>query len=75
MNYAVRDRIGYLPGERGMNQKMRVAEHLTLFGQIKGMRRPAVGIDAREDPPRRDSHEGQDSDPASFGALDPSRLT
>lgn len=35
----VRDRIGYLPEERGMYQKMRVVEHLTFFGQIKGMRR------------------------------------
>ncbi|TFG63663.1 MAG: ATP-binding cassette domain-containing protein [Gemmatimonadales bacterium] len=34
----VRDRIGYLPEERGMYQKMRVAEHLGFFGEIKGMR-------------------------------------
>jgi ABC-2 type transport system ATP-binding protein len=34
----VRDRIGYLPEERGMYQKMRVAEHLAFFGEIKGMR-------------------------------------
>ncbi|MFQ5530345.1 MAG: ABC transporter ATP-binding protein, partial [Gemmatimonadota bacterium] len=35
---SVRDRIGYLPEERGMYQKMRVAEHLAFFGEIKGMR-------------------------------------
>lgn len=34
----VRDRVGYLPEERGMYQKMRVAEHLAFFGEIKGMR-------------------------------------
>ncbi len=34
----IRDRIGYLPEERGMYQKMRVAEHLAFFGEIKGMR-------------------------------------
>ena len=34
----VRDRIGYLPEERGMYQRMRVAEHLAFFGEIKGMR-------------------------------------
>ena len=74
LNYAVRDRIGYLPEERGMYQKMRVVEHLTLFGQIKGMRRAAAGIDAREDPRPRDSDAGQGADPASAAALDPARL-
>jgi ABC-2 type transport system ATP-binding protein len=34
----VRDRIGYLPEERGMYQKMRVREQLAFFGEIKGMR-------------------------------------
>lgn len=34
----VRDRIGYLPEERGLYQKMHVAEHLAFFGEIKGMR-------------------------------------
>ena len=35
---AVRERVGYLPEERGMYQKMKVGEHLTFFGEIKGMR-------------------------------------
>ena len=35
----IRDRVGYLPEERGMYLKMRVAEHLAFFGEIKGMRR------------------------------------
>lgn len=34
----VRDRVGYLPEERGMYQRMRVSEHLAFFGQLKGMR-------------------------------------
>jgi ABC-2 type transport system ATP-binding protein len=34
----VRDRVGYLPEERGMYQKMRVVEHLAFSGEIKGMR-------------------------------------
>lgn len=33
----VRERVGYLPEERGMYQKMKVGEHLTFFGEIKGM--------------------------------------
>ena len=34
----VRDRVGYLPEERGMYPRMRVADHLSFFGQLKGMR-------------------------------------
>ncbi len=34
---AVRGRIGYLPEERGLYQKMKVVEQLTFFGEIKGM--------------------------------------
>ena len=33
----VRERVGYLPEERGMYQKMKVDEHLAFFGAIKGM--------------------------------------
>jgi len=36
---AVRERVGYLPEERGMYQKMKVGEHLAFFGAIKGMSR------------------------------------
>ena len=32
-----RDRIGYLPEERGLYQKMRAIEHLAFFGELKGM--------------------------------------
>ena len=35
----VRERVGYLPEERGMYQKMKVGEHLAFFGAIKGMSR------------------------------------
>lgn len=34
---AVRERVGYLPEERGMYQKMKVGEHLAFFGEIKGL--------------------------------------
>jgi len=33
-----RDRIGYLPEERGLYRKMRVAETLTFFAELKGVR-------------------------------------
>jgi ABC-2 type transport system ATP-binding protein len=32
----LRDRIGYLPEERGLYSKMKVLEHLTFLGEIKG---------------------------------------
>lgn len=35
---AVRERVGYLPEERGLYQKMRVADHLAFLGVLKGMR-------------------------------------
>jgi ABC-2 type transport system ATP-binding protein len=35
----VRSRIGYLPEERGLYQKMKVVELLEFFGELKGMRR------------------------------------
>ncbi|MCI0349986.1 MAG: ATP-binding cassette domain-containing protein [Acidobacteriales bacterium] len=31
------DRIGYLPEERGLYKRMKVEEHLALFGQVRGM--------------------------------------
>jgi ABC-2 type transport system ATP-binding protein len=35
---AVKDRIGYLPEERGLYRKMTVGETLTYFGRLKGLR-------------------------------------
>jgi ABC-2 type transport system ATP-binding protein len=40
-----KDRIGYLPEERGVYRKMRVLEFLRYMGRLKGM--PAGGLDAR----------------------------
>ena len=37
VNADVRERVGYLPEERGMYQKMKVGEQLGFFGEIKGM--------------------------------------
>ena len=36
---AAKDRIGYLPEERGLYRKMRVAEYLRYIGKLKGMQR------------------------------------
>ena len=36
---AAKDRIGYLPEERGLYRKMRVAEYLKYVGRLKGMER------------------------------------
>lgn len=35
---AVRDRVGYLPEERGLYRKMRVAETLAFFAELKGVK-------------------------------------
>jgi len=35
----VKDRLGYLPEEKGLYKKMRVAELVTYFGRLKGMQR------------------------------------
>jgi len=37
-----RDRIGYLPEERGLYQNMKVLEHLIFLGQMKGMTKNAA---------------------------------
>jgi ABC-2 type transport system ATP-binding protein len=37
VSHEARTRIGYLPEERGMYQRMRVAEQLAFFGELKGM--------------------------------------
>ncbi len=39
---SVKDRIGYLPEERGVYRKMKVADLLTFFGEIKSMGRKAA---------------------------------
>lgn len=36
---SMRSRIGYLPEERGLYQRMTVIDHLVFFGELKGMRR------------------------------------
>src|SRR6185503_6423665 len=38
----VQDRIGYLPEERGLYRRMRVADQLRFFAEIKNMRRKEV---------------------------------
>jgi ABC-2 type transport system ATP-binding protein len=40
-----KDRIGYLPEERGVYRKMKVAAYLSYIAQLKGM--PSRGLDAR----------------------------
>ncbi len=37
MTPALRDRIGYLPEERGLYRKMKIGEQLRFFGELKGM--------------------------------------
>ena len=44
----VRDRIGYLPEERGLYKKMKVGEQLRFFGELKGM----TGRDAERESDR-----------------------
>jgi ABC-2 type transport system ATP-binding protein len=43
-----KDRIGYLPEERGLYRKMKVIDLLTFFGEIKSMRRKAARRAAAE---------------------------
>ncbi len=42
----IRRRIGYMPEERGLYPKMRVAEQLTYFGMLHGMTRTAANESA-----------------------------
>ena len=44
---AMRSRIGYLPEERGLFQKMTAADHLAFFGQLKGLKRKEALARAR----------------------------
>ena len=38
LDAAAQDRVGYLPEERGLYKKMKVADQLRFFGELKGMR-------------------------------------
>jgi ABC-2 type transport system ATP-binding protein len=42
-----RDRIGYLPEERGLYRKMRVRDFLAYMARIKGMRDPEIAAETR----------------------------
>src|SRR6185369_7789456 len=42
INSSLQDRIGYLPEERGLYKKMRVADQLRFFAEIKNMRGKVV---------------------------------
>jgi len=44
LTFEARRRIGYMPEERGLYPKMRVAEQLTYLGELHGM----TGAEARE---------------------------
>jgi ABC-2 type transport system ATP-binding protein len=43
-----KDRIGYLPEERGLYRKMKVIDLLTFYGEVKSMRRKAARRTAME---------------------------
>jgi ABC-2 type transport system ATP-binding protein len=40
----IKERIGFLPEERGLYRKMKVSETLTFFGQLKGMKSEDIKI-------------------------------
>ncbi|MBA2239859.1 MAG: ATP-binding cassette domain-containing protein [Solirubrobacterales bacterium] len=48
LDHASRARIGYMPEERGLYAKMRVAEQLTYFAQLRGLARARAAARARE---------------------------
>jgi len=48
LRQANKDRIGYLPEERGMYRKMKVTDLLTYFGEIKSMNRKVARAKANE---------------------------
>ena len=37
-----KDRIGYLPEERGLYRKLKISETLSFFGELKGMKRDEI---------------------------------
>ena len=39
---AAKDRIGYLPEERGVYRKMKVCKFIEYIAKLKGMQRPLV---------------------------------
>lgn len=45
---SMRSRVGYLPEERGLYQKMTAVEHLAFFGALKGIRRKEALALARD---------------------------
>jgi ABC-2 type transport system ATP-binding protein len=45
---AIKDRLGYLPEEKGLYKKMRAAEIIAYFGKLKGMDSSTAKIKARE---------------------------
>ncbi len=44
----VKDRLGYLPEEKGLYKKMKTAEIVAYFGKLKGMDRSTANVKARE---------------------------
>jgi ABC-2 type transport system ATP-binding protein len=48
LDQAVRRRIGYMPEERGLYPKMKVAEQVAYFARLHGMDRPAATRAAQE---------------------------
>lgn len=44
----VKDRLGYLPEEKGLYKKMKTAEIVAYFGKLKGMDRATANLKARE---------------------------
>jgi ABC-2 type transport system ATP-binding protein len=44
----VKDRLGYLPEEKGLYKKMKTAEIVAYFGKLKGMDRSTANLKARE---------------------------
>jgi ABC-2 type transport system ATP-binding protein len=44
----VKDRLGYLPEEKGLYKKMKTAEIVAYFGKLKGMDRTTANLKARE---------------------------
>jgi ABC-2 type transport system ATP-binding protein len=44
MDDDARERIGYLPEERGLYRKMKVAEHLAFLAEVRGLARPEARI-------------------------------
>src|SRR5262245_4731735 len=50
----VKDRLGYLPEEKGLYKKMKTAEIVAYFGKPKGMHRITANLKARHQLPRYD---------------------